>query len=129
MAKKEINKEKNKSNFFKELKSELKKVTWPTFKKLVNNTSAVISIVIILAAIVFVLDVCFENLNKFGVGTLKQIVSSSTENVEETAEGNSNEAEQEIDVNLETEGESTEQEETDAAAQTENSSEAEVVQE
>ena len=45
MAKKDMNKEKNKNNFFKELKSELKKVTWPTLKKLVNNTSAVISIV------------------------------------------------------------------------------------
>ena len=66
MAKKE-NKEKKKNNFVKELKSELKKVSWPTFKKLVNNTSVVIFIVLIVAAIVFVLDVCFENLNKFGV--------------------------------------------------------------
>lgn len=76
MAKKEKNKEKNKNNFAKDLKAELKKVTWPTFKKLVNNTFAVISIVLIVSVIVFVLDVCFENLNKFGVENLKSVVSS-----------------------------------------------------
>ena len=77
MAKKEINKDSKK--FGKELKSELKKVTWPTFKELVSSTSAVISIVLIVGIIVFVLDVCFENLNKFGVEGLKAVVSSNTE--------------------------------------------------
>ena len=86
MAKKDMNKEKNKNNFFKELKSELKKVTWPTLKKLVNNTSAVISIVLIVCAIVFVLDVCFENLNRLGIERLKTLVASDTENVEDTDE-------------------------------------------
>lgn len=86
MAKKDVNKEKNKNNFFKELKSELKKVTWPTLKKLVNNTSAVISIVLIVCVIVFVLDVCFENLNSLGIERLKKLVSSDTENVETTDE-------------------------------------------
>ncbi len=88
MAKKDVNKEKSKNNFFKELKSELKKVTWPTFKKLVNNTSAVISIVLIVCAIVFVLDVCFENLNRLGIERLKTLVASDTENVNETTELN-----------------------------------------
>ena len=77
MAKKEINKDSKK--FGKELKSELKTVTWPTFKELVSSTSAVISIVLIVGIIVFVLDVCFENLNKFGVEGLKAVVSSNTE--------------------------------------------------
>lgn len=81
MAKKE-NKEKKKNNFVKELKSELKKVSWPTFKKLVNNTSVVIFIVLIVAAIVFVLDVCFENLNKFGVEKLKSLVSTDSSNMQ-----------------------------------------------
>ena len=75
------NKEKN--SFFKEFKAELKSVSWPTFKQLVNNTSVVIAIVLIVAAIVFVLDVIFENLNKFGVENLKALVtSSSSENLE-----------------------------------------------
>lgn len=89
MAKKELNKEKNK-NFGKELKSELKKVSWPTGKQLVNNTTAVITIVLIVSAIVFVLDVCFESLNDFGIGKLKELVSSNSEeqvqnNVEDEA--------------------------------------------
>ena len=86
MAKKENNKEK-KNNFFKELKAELKKVTWPTFKKLVNNTLAVISIVLILTVIVFILDVCFENLNEFGVEKLKSFVTSDVEEETNLNEG------------------------------------------
>ena len=81
MAKKEINKETKTKNFGKELKSELKKVSWPTFKQLINKTTAVSTIVLIVSAIVFVLDVCFESLNDFGIGKLKALVSS---NVEET---------------------------------------------
>lgn len=79
MAKKEINKEKKTKNFGKELKSELKKVSWPTFKQLINNTTAVITIVLIVSAIVFVLDVCFESLNDFGIGKLKALVSDNAE--------------------------------------------------
>lgn len=79
MAKKEINKETKTKNFGKELKSELKKVSWPTFKQLINNTTAVITIVLIVSAIVFVLDVCFESLNDFGIGKLKALVSSNAE--------------------------------------------------
>ena len=53
-------------------------------KQLVNNTSAVIAIVLLVSAIVFVLDVVFENLNVYGVEKLKALVtSSSSETVEE----------------------------------------------
>ncbi len=118
MAKKDVNSEKKKNNFSKELKSEMKKVTWPTFKELVGSTSAVISIVIIVAAIVFVLDVCFENLNEFGVEKLKSLVSNET-----TQQENENNSEEETaldeqedtnvvepDVNPETSGVTTEPE-------------------
>ena len=72
-------KEKNDNKkFFKEFKAELKRVSWPTRKQLVNNTIAVVSIVVIVAVIVFVLDVIFENMNKFGVEKLKAIVTSSS---------------------------------------------------
>ncbi len=75
---------KEKKNFFKEFKAELKRVSWPTMKQLVNNTSAVIAIVLLVSAIVFVLDVVFENLNVYGVEKLKALVtSSSSETVEE----------------------------------------------
>jgi len=74
------NKKEKKDNkkFLKEFKAELKRVSWPTKKQLVNNTVAVISIVVVIAAVVFVLDVIFENMNKFGVEKLKAIVTSNS---------------------------------------------------
>lgn len=42
--------------FFSELKAELKKVVWPDRKKLVHSTLTVISICLIMALIIFVID-------------------------------------------------------------------------
>ena len=73
----------------------------------VNNTFAVIVIVLIICATVFVLDVIFKNLNTYGVEKLKALVtSSSSENVDvETVEGEnnvvSNEAEPAVDAQAE----------------------------
>ena len=119
MAKKDINND-NKNNFGKELKAEMKKVTWPSMKKLVNNTSAVISITLVVALIVFVIDLCFENLNKFGIERIKTAVSSETEETESDTEEVSN------DVDLtdatvtdgNTEGEATTEENADTTAET-----------
>ena len=61
---------KNKKHFFKDFKAELKKVIWPTPKQIVNNTIAVITIVIITAAIVFVLDLVFDMINEKGINRL-----------------------------------------------------------
>ena len=65
---------KNKKSFFKDFKAELKKVIWPTPKQLINNTIAVVTIVIITAVIVFVLDVIFDLLSKYGINNLKSHV-------------------------------------------------------
>ena len=78
MAKEPKNKKENK-HFFKDFKSELKKVIWPTPKQLINNTIAVITIVLITAVIVFVLDVAFEKMNTYGINKLKGIVNSKNE--------------------------------------------------
>lgn len=76
MAKKEPKIKKDKKNSFKSFKAELKKVIWPTPKQLVNNTMAVVAIVLILAAIVFVLDVAFEAANKYGIDKIKESIVS-----------------------------------------------------
>jgi len=68
---------KNSKQFFKSFKAELKKVTWPTPKQIVNNTSAVITIVLIIAAIVFVLDLTFDSMNKYGLDKIKAAVQST----------------------------------------------------
>ena len=84
---KKVKNEKDKKSFAKDFKAELKKVSWPTPKQLVNNTTAVIVIVLITATIVFVLDVVFESLNNYGVEKLKAIVTSSTsETVDNTTD-------------------------------------------
>lgn len=49
---------------FKGIKSEMKKVTWPTFKQVVNNTWTVILSVIIVGVFIFVLDTCFSAILK-----------------------------------------------------------------
>lgn len=96
MAKKEAktNKKennKNKKSFSKDFKAELKKVVWPTPKQLVNNTVAVITIVLVTAAIVFVLDLTFETLNKHGVNKIKEVVSANNTTSNQTTENTNNE--------------------------------------
>lgn len=108
-------KKEKKGNFFKEFKAELKRVSWPTFKQLVNNTTAVVAIVLLTSVIVFVLDVVFENLNNYGVEKLKALVTSSQ---------SSNEVVDNTDVS--TEAEETSNTVEDASTQTETTNEVEV---
>ena len=68
---------KEKKHFLKDFKAELKKVIWPTPKQLVNNTVAVITIVLLIAIIVFVLDFTFEKMNTFGINKLKSMVETT----------------------------------------------------
>ena len=96
MAKKEVNKkevnknDKNKKTFFKSFKTELKKVVWPTPKQLVNNTVTVITIVLICAVIVFVLDMIFETINKQGVERIRDAVVGTENVVEENTTTDTN---------------------------------------
>ena len=116
MAKKDNkNESKAKKHFFKDFKAELKKVIWPTPKQLVNNTSAVVAIVLVTAAIVFVLDVVFDMGNKYGISKMQNIVnekynkeesSENTDSTESTDNGGENTDNQE---NTDTENTATEE--------------------
>lgn len=69
MAKDEKNKKsknikEQKSSFYKDSKTELKRVSWPTPKALVNDTTTVIGIVLVVAIIVVILDFIFLNVNE-----------------------------------------------------------------
>ena len=91
MAKDAKNKDvKNKKHFFKDFKAELKKVIWPTPKQIVNNTIAVLTIVIIAAVIVFVLDFVFNIFNDKVMNQLKLNIRNKTA-VEETIETSTSE--------------------------------------
>lgn len=69
---------KEKKHFFKDFKAELKKVIWPTPKQVVNNTIAVITIVLITAVIVFTLDLVFKAINTYGINGLKSLVQKES---------------------------------------------------
>lgn len=48
--------------FFKGIRQELKKVSWPDMKRLRQNTGAVVAIVLGLALLIFVFDLLVSNL-------------------------------------------------------------------
>ena len=79
-AKKEV---KNKRHFWKDFKAELKKVVWPTSKQLVNSTVAVITIVLVSALIVFLLDLGFEAIKTHGLDKLQTSLQSKYKPAEE----------------------------------------------
>ena len=124
MAKKEkdVNK-KQKGHFFKDMKAELKKVIWPTPKQTANNTLAVIGFTLAIAIVVFVLDICFDAINKNGVVALQEKIKSSysvsntTENtsIEENSVEETNNTENSTvnstEVNVETNTTNTESQE------------------
>ena len=79
---KDVNEKKEKKenkHFFKDFKAELKRVIWPTPKQLVNNTVAVITIVLITAVIVFALDFVFKTVDDYGINKLKEVVGTKNE--------------------------------------------------
>ena len=90
---KEVNKKQNKEkkekkHFMKDFKAELKKVIWPTPKQLLNNTTAVITIVLITAIIVFALDFAFEKMNQYGIEKIKSVVVTESPEASNTSDGN-----------------------------------------
>lgn len=119
---KDTKNKKEKKRFFKDFKAELKKVIWPTPKQLVNNTVAVITIVLLTAVIVFVLDFTFEKMNTYGINRLKESVQSKNEIVnEDVAEENSNN--ETVDNQDTSESEDTESEESTSEGQESETSE------
>mgnify|MGYP004653577309 FL=1 len=95
--KKEVKNSKDKTSFMKSFKAELKKVSWPTTKQLFNNTVAVLAIVLVTAVIVFVLDVAFESINKYGINKIKESISASATN-----DVNNETSEENTEINNET---------------------------
>ncbi len=83
MAKEKENKVKNENkHFIKDVKAELKRVVWPTSKQMVNNVTAVITIVIVTAAIAFCLDFVFESMNRYGINKIKENVQPKSNQVQ-----------------------------------------------
>ena len=60
MAETTVKKQNRVIRFFKEVKSELKKVVWPTRKQVINNTLIVIAAVLIIGLVIWAFDVLFQ---------------------------------------------------------------------
>lgn len=112
MAKKDLKKNKGNRSFFKDFKAELKKVIWPTPKQLLNNTMIVISIVLLTALIVFVLDFTFDKINTYGIDKMKNLIDS--------VETSDEEMENEIEENIISDENTVNNEETENNLDTEN---------
>ena len=46
--------------FFKDMKSELKKVVWPSTRQVINNTLLVVALVIVVSLVVIGVDLVLE---------------------------------------------------------------------
>ena len=126
MAKNEKkNENKTKKHFFKDFKAELKKVIWPTPKQLVNNTVAVVTIVLTTAIIVFVLDVVFDMGNKYGISHLQSIVNDKYNNQEDTENTDSGDENATTDETTSNEAETTEQNTEDVSTTDETTTDSE----
>lgn len=84
------NKNKEKKHFFKGLKSELKKVIWPTSKQVTNSTIAVITLVVVITLIVLALDFCLKQIDDLAINRLRTKYTNTqvidTETTSETSE-------------------------------------------
>lgn len=50
------NARKNTVKFFKDVRSELKKVIWPTRQQLINNTTTVLVVCLLVGALIWIVD-------------------------------------------------------------------------
>jgi preprotein translocase subunit SecE len=114
MAKKEakVSKDKKgeakvKKHFFKDFKAELKKVIWPTPKQLVNNTTAVIVIVLITALLIALFDLVFREANTYGIYKLQSYVDEKF-NTEEDTDNSTTDTEDSDDTTTEDSAEDSE---------------------
>ena len=114
MAKEKESKVKNDNkHFMKDVKAELKKVTQPSSKQMVNNVTAVIFIVVITAVIVACLDLAFGAMNEYGIDKIKEKVQSS--------DNSQNQVIQNLDVQSEEQHDGDAEEGTSTNVNTDNS--------
>ncbi len=66
MAENNKAKKRNAGKFFRETKSEIKKVSWPSKTQLFHNTAVILAFVIIMTVILFL----FDKLLGFGISSI-----------------------------------------------------------
>ena len=84
-------------SYFKDVKSELKKVVWPSFKQVKNNTIIVIACVLIIGAFIWIWDLIFAE----SFGRIIESARTPDAQVEETTGTEAGEAEMSAEETLE----------------------------
>ena len=123
MAKKEVKENKQKKHFFKDMKAELKKVIWPTPKQTANNTIAVIAFTLVVALMVFVFDLVFDSIHKYGVTPLQEKVQTSYQASHNSTSENTTDGNTTNETSNEVSNEATENGVTNSVEQTNTNSE------
>ncbi len=123
MAKKEVKENKQKRHYFKDMKAELKKVIWPTPKQTANNTIAVIAFTLIIALMVFVFDLVFDSIHKYGVTPLQEKIQTTYQSSHNTTSENTTDANTTSEGGNEVSNEISENGETNSVEQTTTNSE------
>ena len=59
------------AKWFREMRSELKKVSWPTFKQVLNNTGIVLTMILIVGAFIALFDVVWQRAVEWLIITLR----------------------------------------------------------
>ncbi|MBQ7039593.1 MAG: preprotein translocase subunit SecE [Clostridia bacterium] len=59
MAENTVKKTGKVKEFFKGVKSEFKKIVWPNFRTVRNNTAVVIAVTLVIGIVVYLLDLLF----------------------------------------------------------------------
>ena len=75
-----------KTRWAKGFRQEIKKIIWPTGKELVENTVVVLTSVILVALIIFVLDLAFSELSNLAVTGVSKAVNTTTSTESSDAE-------------------------------------------
>ena len=70
--------------YFKDVKGEMKKVVWPTFKQVKNNTIIVLIAIILVGLLIWVLDIAFAKtlgkvVDKYGNSTSNSSVDFTSD--------------------------------------------------
>ena len=62
------NKKNKAMKFFRETKSELKKVSWPSKSQLINNTVVILTFIVVATLVLSLLDVGFQKVLSLVIG-------------------------------------------------------------
>lgn len=72
------------AKWFRELRSEVKKITWPTFREVVKNTMVTLALVAVLGVIIWVADLGLDSLRNYLLSLVDNTPPAAAEEIDLT---------------------------------------------